>query len=161
MGQPFRLRPASRADLPALTALEELAFSDPWTARQLGEAFTWTGALALVAEDDEGIVGYVLGRSVVDEGEILSIASTPAQRRAGIGRALLDAATSELARRGVHSIWLEVRVSNEAARALYGRAGFTSSAVRRDYYRDPVEDALVLHLRLPAEPGSALRSPVP
>jgi ribosomal-protein-alanine N-acetyltransferase len=134
--------------LPALAALERRAFSDPWSEDQLREAFGWSGAVVLVAEDDDALIGYVLARSVVDEGEILSLATVPERRRAGIGRALLDAATTALAGRGVRSLWLEVRVSNAAARAMYQAAGFIESAVRRDYYRDPQEDALVLQRQL-------------
>ena len=138
------MRPASRADLPELARLEQRAFTDPWSEAQLLEAFGWSGSVMLVAEDAGRITGYVLARSIVDEGEILSIATDPDLRRAGIGRTLLAAATATLEARGVRSLWLEVRTSNAPARAMYAAAGFVESGVRRDYYRDPVEDALVL-----------------
>jgi ribosomal-protein-alanine acetyltransferase len=138
------VRPASRADLPELARLEQRAFSDPWSEAQLLEAFGWSGSLMLVTEAAGQITGYVLARSIVDEGEILSIAADPDLRRAGIGSALLAAATAVLEERGVRSLWLEVRTSNVAARSMYAAAGFVESGVRRNYYRDPVEDALVL-----------------
>jgi ribosomal-protein-alanine N-acetyltransferase len=159
MAEPCRLRPASRADLAALAALERVAFSDPWTRAQLATALEWPGAIALVAEDDEEIVGYVLGRVIVDEGEILSIATRPGRRREGIGRQLLGAITGAMAAAGAHAAWLEVRISNDAARAMYRSAGFAPAGIRPGYYRLPDEDALILRCELPAvaSPGPALR----
>lgn len=157
MDGPCRLRPASSADIPAFARLERVSFSDPWTPEQLQEAMNWTGAVALVAEDSDGAVaGYVLGRVVVDEAEILSIAADPAMRRSGIGGALLRAAVAAMAERGAHAVWLEVRVSNDAARAMYLRAGFLAAGLRKSYYRRPVEDALVLRrdLTIPALRGT-------
>jgi len=145
-----RLRPASRADVPALAGLEQAAFTDPWSADQLLQALDWSGAIALVAEDDAGIAGYVLGRVVVDQAEILSIATAPRRRRQGLGRALLDGVVAAMIDRGAATVWLEVRVSNEGARAMYESAGFSAAGLRRGYYRQPPEDALVLRRELAA-----------
>lgn len=139
-----RLRPATRADLPALAELERAAFSDPWTEDQLRDALGWSGAMAIVAENTSGLTGYVLGRVVVDQAEILSLATAPPFRRRGIGRDLLAAVLAAMIERGARCAWLEVRVSNQAARAMYQAAGFVAAGLRRDYYRQPVEDALVL-----------------
>jgi ribosomal-protein-alanine N-acetyltransferase len=144
------LRPASRADLAALTELERRAFADPWSEAQLRTALGWPGALAFIADDAAGIAGYVLGRVVVDEGEILSIATLPERRREGIGRRLLDAMIAAMIDRGAHSAWLEVRVSNAAARTMYGAAGFVAAGTRSGYYRHPEEDALILRRNLDA-----------
>jgi len=144
------LRPASLADIPALAEIERGAFSDPWTAEQLREALSWTGAIAFVAEDADGLAGYVLGRVVVDEAEILSIATVARRRRQGVGRALLETALNAIVGKGAHAVWLEVRVSNEAARVMYERAGFVAAGLRRGYYRQPPEDALVLRRELAA-----------
>lgn len=152
-----RLRPASSADIPAFAALERASFSDPWTPAQLQEALNWPGAIAVAAEGaGAAIAGYVLGRVVVDEGEILTIATDPVRRRSGIGRALLGAALSTMVQRGAHAAWLEVRISNAAARAMYQSAGFVAAGVRKGYYRRPVEDALVLRrdLTISASPGT-------
>jgi ribosomal-protein-alanine N-acetyltransferase len=151
-----RLRPASRADLPTLAALERMAFTDPWTVEQLGAAMDWPETIALVAEDAGAIVGYVLGRLIVDEAEILSIATLVERRREGIGRRLLSAVIAAMIERGAHAVWLEVRTSNGAARELYQSAGFAAAGVRRGYYRLPTEDALVLRRELmPAASESA------
>lgn len=151
-----RLRPIVPADLDALVALERASFADHWTAEQLTSAMGWREALGLVAEDDAGVAGYLLGRVVVDHGEILSLAVLPERRRAGIGRQLLGEALDLMAARGVTVAWLEVRVSNAAARALYRGAGFAESGLRRDYYRHPTEDALVLRREI-AQSGHPVR----
>ena len=130
--------------MPALAELEREAFSDPWTSEQLAEALSWTGAIAYLSEDDRGVTGYVLGRVVVDQAEILSIATTVRCRRQGVAQALLDAALARMIERGAAAAWLEVRMSNNAARLMYERVGFVAAGLRRGYYRQPPEDALVL-----------------
>jgi [ribosomal protein S18]-alanine N-acetyltransferase len=160
MDNHFRLRPAHPADLDALAALEKVSFSDPWTSSELRRALGWSDTVALVAEDGDGlVVGYILCRMVLDEGEVLTIAIEPAMRRAGIGRGLLDAALQAMRDRGVRTAWLEVRKSNAPARALYANAGFVAAGLRRGYYRRPPEDALVLRVDLTARAssGSGLR----
>ncbi|HEX3928555.1 MAG TPA: ribosomal protein S18-alanine N-acetyltransferase [Gemmatimonadales bacterium] len=159
MAGPCRLRPASRADLAALADLERRAFSDPWSADELAEGLSWTGAIALIAEDAAGaIVGYALGRVIVDEGEILSLAADPDHRRGGVGHTLLTGIMAAMIDHGARAAWLEVRESNDAARAMYAQAGFVATGVRRGYYRRPPEDALVLRRQL--VPAAATRSPV-
>ncbi|MGH7583296.1 MAG: ribosomal protein S18-alanine N-acetyltransferase [Gemmatimonadales bacterium] len=152
MADLWQLRSARPADAGALAVLERAAFGDPWSVAQLRNALAGPSAVALVAEQESTIVGYVLGRVVVDQAEVLSIATMPDRRRLGIGRRLLDAMLGELARHGAHSVWLEVRESNLAARKLYQDSGFVADGIRRDYYRQPVEDALVL--RRPLGPAS-------
>lgn len=152
------LRPASTADLDALAQLERVAFSDPWSRTQLEEALGWSGAVALVVDQpDNAIAGYVLGRVIVDEAEILSIATHPDRRRAGLGRALLLAVLAAMAERGARAVWLEVRDSNAPALALYRGEGFVAAGRRKGYYRRPVEDALILRkeLRFSASSGTA------
>ncbi len=114
------------------------------------EALGWSGAIALVSEDETGLAGYVLGRVVVDQAEILSIAIVPGRRRQGLGRQLLDGVLAAMMQRGAGTVWLEVRASNEAAQAMYQSAGFSAAGLRRGYYRQPPEDALVLRRELAA-----------
>lgn len=145
MADNFPLRPASSADLRGLNALERASFTDPWTPAQLAHTLADASTISVVLEEPTGLlVGYVFGRIMLDEAEILTLAVLPAQRRQGIGRRLLDGMLTSMAERGVRTVWLEVRVSNEGARAMYTQAGFIASGVRRSYYRRPVEDALVL-----------------
>ncbi len=93
--------------------------------------------------------GYALLRCF-DDAEIIMIASDPAFRRCGIGSALLNALTEEAVRRHAGSIFLEVRESNDAARAMYRKAGFVEKGIRRNYYHAPLENAVVMQLELRA-----------
>jgi ribosomal-protein-alanine N-acetyltransferase len=101
-----------------------------------------------VAERDAEIVGYLVAREAAGTGEILNLAVDPPHRRCGIARALLEAGLTALRHRQADEVFLEVRVSNEAAQALYRGAGFLPVGRRRAYYRNPVEDALVLRRAL-------------
>jgi len=92
------------------------------------------------------IVGYVVALEAADEGEILNLAVAPAGRRNGLGRALVQQILEVLTARGVRQVYLEVRESNEPARALYAAHGFKEVGRRKQYYRRPVEDAIVLRL---------------
>ena len=102
-------------------------------------------SIFLVAENTEPrVIGYVVVLKVIDESEILNIAVDPGDRGKSIGSALLDAAIEMASEAGAVETFLEVRESNAAARGLYESRGFTEIARRRGYYRNPVEDALVL-----------------
>ena len=102
--------------------------------------------LFLVAEVGEGVAGYVVALDAADEGEILNLAVAEGGRRRGLGRALVEAIVAALSERGVRQVYLEVRESNAAARALYAAFGFKDVGRRQAYYRRPVEDAIVLRL---------------
>jgi ribosomal-protein-alanine N-acetyltransferase len=93
--------------------------------------------------------GYALLRCF-DDAEIIMIATDPAFRRRGTGDALLKGLTEEAARRHAGSIFLEVRESNDAARAMYRKAGFVEKGIRRNYYHAPLENAVVMQLELRA-----------
>jgi ribosomal-protein-alanine N-acetyltransferase len=124
-------------------AIERAAFSDPWSAGQLRECLA-AGLDFLVAERDGSVVGYVVAVRAADEAEILNLCVAPTARRAGTGRALVRAILQRVATRGARAAYLEVRESNRAARRLYEAEGFAAVGRRRDYYRRPVEDAIVL-----------------
>lgn len=101
-----------------------------------------------MAEHADGVIGYLIAREAAGTGEILNLAVDPPWRRQGIAQALLQAGLAALRRRGTDEVYLEVRVSNDAAQALYRQADFTAVGRRRGYYRNPVEDALVLRRSL-------------
>lgn len=151
MDAPFRIRQGVPADAPALAAIERRAFGDPWSEVSFRESLVAAWSFGLVAEHEAGIVGYLIAREVAGTGEILNLAVDPPHRRRGIARALLEAGLVVLARRNADEIFLEVRVSNEAAQSLYRGAGFLPVGRRRAYYRSPVEDALVLRRALERE----------
>ena len=105
-------------------------------------------ALFLVVEagPSREIAGYVVALDAADEGEILNLAVAPGGRRNGLGRALVRSILEALTARGVRQVYLEVRESNAPARALYAARGFKEVGRRKQYYRRPVEDAIVLRL---------------
>jgi ribosomal-protein-alanine N-acetyltransferase len=104
----------------------------------------------LVAEDGAGVVGYVVGRSVLDQGEILNLGVSLQARRRGIGAALVRRLLGTFSSAGVREAFLEVRESNLAAQRLYQSFGFRDVGRRRRYYRRPVEDAVLLRAAIPA-----------
>ncbi|HWA59445.1 MAG TPA: ribosomal protein S18-alanine N-acetyltransferase [Gemmatimonadales bacterium] len=149
MADPWRIRPARPADAPALAALEQRCFSDPWSGLAFEEMLRFPLTVALVAEEPrDAVVGYLIGRAVAGEGEILNLAVVPEQRRRGLGGRLLEAGLEALTGAGARRVWLEVRESNGGAQALYEARGFTAAGRRSRYYRQPVEDALVYQLDL-------------
>lgn len=104
-----------------------------------------------VAQARDGPAGYIVGRTVLEEGEILNLGVALRARRRGIGRALVGRLLQAYAAAGVRRVFLEVRESNLAAQRLYAVFGFTPIGRRRRYYRAPVEDAVVLQAVIPAE----------
>jgi [ribosomal protein S18]-alanine N-acetyltransferase len=101
-----------------------------------------------VAEENGKVSGLIVFRIVADEAEILNLAVEPRRRRQGIASRLIEDAFAACKAAGVGTIFLEVRESNEAARNLYARMGFTENTRRPQYYRRPLEDALVLRRRI-------------
>ena len=109
----------------------------------------------LVAAGEREIVGYVIARGAADEGEILNLAVAPQFRRRGVGCGLGRAILELLGSRGVTAVYLEVRASNAVARSLYEQLGFREVGRRENYYRRPVEDAILLRAAIPAVRASA------
>ena len=146
---PITVGPAAAADVDAVAQLEVVAFADPWTRQAFEAALKERYARFRVARSMEGaVVGYLIAWFIVDEGEIANLAVVPTARRRGVARALLEAIISEARESRVARLFLEVRDSNVAARALYASMGFRPIARRPRYYRKPVEDAIVLRLEL-------------
>jgi len=152
--KPLHIRRAVRDDLAGMLRIEEASFADPWTIDSLATALSLERMQVLVAESvgegnqggdaAPGLLGYVVALVLGPEAEIADLAVAPESRRLGIGRALLERVLAELGEAGARTVYLEVRESNQAARALYEANGFGSAGRRRGYYRHPVEDALVL-----------------
>jgi ribosomal-protein-alanine N-acetyltransferase len=146
---PFQIRPAVLADVDAVAAIEAAAFSNPWHPQTIRSLVAQGRARILVGEDpSEGIVGYAVIWWALDQGELANLAVKEEYRGRGLGAALLERAMAEARAHQVESLFLEVRESNRKAQNLYLAWGFMQVAVRRDYYRNPREDALVLLKRL-------------
>ncbi|HJU66845.1 MAG TPA: ribosomal protein S18-alanine N-acetyltransferase [Gemmatimonadaceae bacterium] len=143
------IAPATPAVIDAVAQLEVVAFADPWTRQAFEAALKERHARFRVARSIDGsVVGYLIAWFLVDEGEIANLAVVPTARRRGVARALLDAIITEAHESQISRLFLEVRESNAAARALYTSMGFIPIARRPRYYRKPVEDAIVLRLEL-------------
>jgi ribosomal-protein-alanine acetyltransferase len=127
---------------------EESSESASWSKESYEKLCSLEGFLAFVNEAAGGISGFVVGRQVADEAEILNLAVRRQNRRRGEGHALLSAVLEQLHRRGVNKVFLEVRESNEAAIAFYEKMGFAETGRRPGYYREPEEAAVLMEKKL-------------
>jgi ribosomal-protein-alanine N-acetyltransferase len=144
-----RIRKLLPADGPSVAAiLQEAPEAANWTAASLEESLKWSGSLGLVSEAQGEISGFLLGRRVEGEAEILNLAVAPVRRRHGEGEALVGAAMAEFRASGVSRVFLEVRESNAGAMAFYQKQGFARTGRRSGYYRDPDEAAIVMEKKL-------------
>jgi ribosomal-protein-alanine N-acetyltransferase len=135
----------SSSDLEDVLAIEEASFTNPWTREMyLAELGNGVSYCYLARNTDRHAVGFCSFRRVVDELHINNLAVLPDDRRAGAATALLNHVLREGARLGAARASLEVRRSNEPARMLYQRFGFSVAGIRRAYYTKPVEDAIIL-----------------
>ncbi len=136
--------PMSEIHVPQVAALEIECFHDPWSEKSIASELTNPLSLWLVAVENGAVAGYVGSQSVMGEADMMNIAVLPVQRRKGVAKGLVDALVAALAAKEVHSLSLEVRASNEPAKALYEKLGFSQVGRRPNYYRNPREDALIL-----------------
>ena len=136
----------SVAQIDEVLAIEEASFTNPWTREMyLAELANPGVSYCFLAHDGEGRpIGFCSFWRVLDELHVNNLAVVPERRRTGVASALLAFVLDEGARLGAKRATLEVRRSNDPARYLYERFGFTVAGVRRGYYTRPVEDALVL-----------------
>lgn len=140
-----RIRVALPEDLPEVCAIEAKAFTNPWHPHTFRSLLTRDEVHVFVAEaSGEGITGYAVVWWVMDQGELANLAVRGDCQGRGMGSALLDRVLDEARKGGVESLFLEVRVSNERAKSLYLRRGFVHVGMRKDYYRNPREDAEIL-----------------
>ena len=144
------IRDWTEKDLPKLMALERACFVDAWTTEMMKNEFLRDGFCGVLAEEDGEIVGYLCGYSLFEDAELLKTAVVQERRGKGIGGLLLDAFTEKVLLQGAEKIFLEVRVSNEAALRLYVSRGFEKTRIRKRYYADG-EDALEMKRELRPE----------
>ncbi len=138
------LLPLSQYHLDDVAKIEAASFSTPWSYQQLADELNNPLARYVVLLADGKCVGYGGGFAVADEFEITTIAVAAEHRRNGYGARLLQGLTDKAKETGAETMYLEVRVSNEAAQALYRRFGFSEIGRRANYYTQPTEDAILM-----------------
>ena len=131
----------------AVAALEKLCFADPWSLSSIASELNNPLALWLVAVEDGDLIGYIGSQSVMGESDMMNVAVHPDHRRKGLGEMLVLALCEALSGENT-SLALEVRSSNAPAISLYEKLGFVQVGLRRNYYRNPKEDALILRKEL-------------
>lgn len=132
------------AHVSQVAQLEKLCFSAPWSENSISSELTNPLSCWLVALDGDRVAGYVGSQTVLDESDMMNIAVDPQYRRQGIAQALVEELVKCLARKGSRCLTLEVRASNAGAIALYGKLGFVQVGLRKNYYRNPRENAMIL-----------------
>ena len=130
--------------VPQVARLEKECFHDPWSENSVAGELGNPLSLWLVALDGQQVVGYVGSQSVMGEADMMNIAVSSQYRRMGIAQSLVERLVLALRGKNVSSLTLEVRASNEPAKALYSKLGFLQIGRRPNYYRNPKEDALIL-----------------
>jgi ribosomal-protein-alanine N-acetyltransferase len=140
-----RIREMGPTDLDGVLAIEEVSFPTPWTRKMFSEDFSraFSDTLVAAGAEDE-VLGYAVCWTIAGESHLLNIAVLPSRRGEGIGRALLSECIRRAARAGASLIFLEVRAGNEAAQRLYRSMGFALRGIRKGYYTDTGEDAVIL-----------------
>lgn len=148
VGDAPRIRPLCAADLPRVLEIEAEAYSVPWRRDTFGGLLRRTDTDLLAAERNGRVIGYAVCWTVLDQAELGNVAVAGEVRGRGVGRLLLGAVFRRLRERGARECFLEVRVSNAPAQALYRQQGFDVVGHRPRYYTDPPEDALVMRRSL-------------
>ena len=128
----------------AVAELEKICFSDPWSENSVASELKNKLALWLVAEDEGKVAGYIGSQTCGDESDVMNVAVHPDFRRRGIAEALVSALVEELKAIESRCLTLEVRASNAPAISLYEKLGFGEIGRRKNYYRNPREDALIM-----------------
>lgn len=140
----IEIRNMESRDVSQIAKLEELCFNDPWSENSIASELDNKLSHWLVAVEDDNVVGYVGSQTVLGETDMMNIATHPDYRKQGIATRLILGLVDALEKRGSHSLMLEVRASNETAISIYRKLGFSEVGRRKNYYRNPKEDALIL-----------------
>ena len=140
----MRIVTMNPAHVAQIAQIEKVCFSAPWSEKSIASELENELALWLVAEEDGQVCGYVGSQTVLGETDMMNVAVHPDFRRRGIAEALVNALVEALKAKGSHCLTLEVRASNSPARALYEKLGFSRIGTRKNYYRNPKEDGLIL-----------------
>jgi ribosomal-protein-alanine N-acetyltransferase len=149
----IQIVPLAREHLDQILSIERASFSDPWTRGMFeSELDVEARGYARGALRHRNLVGYLFAVIIPDEAHVGNVAVAPAERRRGVAQELLDQLMKDAYEAGVRRVTLEVRASNHTARKFYYKNHFLDVAIRKNYYRSPVEDAIVMYRVLPEDP---------
>lgn len=138
------IREMTEADLDAVYIIEEETFSEPWSKASFLDSLSDSNNCYLVVVLDGSIIGYCGYYGVIPEAYICNVAIDKNHRRLGLGYKMLEELIKQAYSRGITSMTLEVRVSNRPAIELYKRLGFKQEGIRKDFYKNPDEDAIIM-----------------
>jgi ribosomal-protein-alanine N-acetyltransferase len=159
-----RIVRAVAADIADFIRLGEAANLSPWSAQNYVDELKLDDSILLKFVDDaSSLLGFVVGRVIQSdaerrEAEIYNIAVAESEKRRGLGQALFDAFLREAASKGTEAVWLEVRESNDSARAFYRKNGFVAVQTRKNFYNNPTEDAILMKLVIDPTLRATVRS---
>jgi ribosomal-protein-alanine N-acetyltransferase len=149
----LRIRRLTYGDLPSVISIERRSFPTPWSLAMFVLELSKPSGICLAAEDENGLVGYLVCARYDEVWHLMNVAIAPEHRRRGIATDLIETLFDEAGRAARYT--LEVRVSNLAAIAMYERFGFRSAGRRRSYYHDNGEDAMIMWLANDRSPTAA------
>jgi ribosomal-protein-alanine N-acetyltransferase len=154
---PLLRAPMHLAHLGAVLAIEQVVYAFPWTHGNFVDSLAAGHHAHVLRTADGTLAGYSVAMTGVQEMHLLNLTVSPPWQRRGHALSLLDALVAQCRRQGSEALWLEVRVSNDRARAVYARYGFAEVGLRRGYYPAPGsrrEDACVMRLGVAAPAGA-------
>lgn len=138
------IRAADLNDLDEIFNIEKLSFNKPWSKELLREEILFPLSFNIVAVQNGNVVGYLLAWLIPPEVHILDLAVAPYARRKGVGKKIMESLFSEAQKNGAAKFTLEVRHGNLEAINFYQRFGFVTKGIRKGYYQDTGEDALIM-----------------
>ena len=140
----MQIRAMTRNDCEQVAAIEAASFSMPWSLKAFTDTVEKENFRYFVAEEAGEILGYCGFLFVLDEAEIPNVCVKATARNQGIGKQMMNVLVSEAAKLGIATLFLEVRESNTAARKLYESLGFAEDGLRKNFYEQPVENAILM-----------------
>ena len=140
----MKIQRLTEQHLDGVLKIENDCFSHPWTRESLENELNNPTSVFYAATDDDEVIGYIGMSTVIDEAYIFNVAVTESRRKKGIGSALIREIVTYCKKNGFYFVTLEVRESNQKAISLYSHFGFIKVGERKNYYRDPEENAVLM-----------------
>jgi len=144
----LNVRSMKSSDVESVARLEQQIFTDAWSEKSILDTMNQSQAFILVSEEDNVINGYCIVYFVLDEAEIARIAVDSAMRKQGVGQELLRATCRVGMQKGIARILLDVRESNDSARRFYRAFGFEEDGIRKNFYQNPNEHAVLMSMSI-------------